>query len=129
MKDYNNCFACGCENPIGLKLSFSYKDKTAFAEFSLSRNFEGYPGVIHGGIVSALLDEAMAKSFLQTGIEAVTTNLKIKFKLPVKAEEIHTLKGETIKETRRTFECHAEIVNSENQVCAFADAVFFKIKK
>jgi uncharacterized protein (TIGR00369 family) len=129
MKDYNNCFVCGSENPIGLKLDFSYAEKSASVKFILSKNFEGYPGIIHGGIVSSLLDEAMAKSFLQTGIEAVTTNLNVKFKRPVKAEQIHILRGEVVNETKRTFECKAEIINSDEQICALGLATFFKIIK
>ena len=53
------CYACGDLNPIGLRLRFHMEDDWAVAAFEARREHQGYPGFIHGGIVSTLLDEAM----------------------------------------------------------------------
>ncbi len=78
-----NCFACGQENPDGLKLSFSYEDNFSRASFCLDEKFQGYPGIAHGGIVATLIDEAMVHVLMREGLFAVTARLKLKFHQPV----------------------------------------------
>ena len=61
---YSHCFVCGDKNDIGLKLDFYEKDGKARAEFTPEKKFEGYKDILHGGILSSLLDEVMIKSIL-----------------------------------------------------------------
>ena len=51
---YANCFVCGADNPVGMKLDFSYDADSAWTWFSSPPGFEGYSGVIHGGIIATL---------------------------------------------------------------------------
>jgi acyl-coenzyme A thioesterase PaaI-like protein len=52
------CFVCGIENPIGLKLKFYTDDeKRCIARFRAKPEHQGYPGQLHGGLISSLLDE------------------------------------------------------------------------
>jgi hypothetical protein len=55
----HNCFACGTDNPIGLNLQFYRLADDVCTEITLDKQYEGWEGVIHGGIVSTLLDEVM----------------------------------------------------------------------
>ncbi len=57
--DYPNCFGCGAENQFGLRLALKVADSTVSAEFTPDRHHEGWPGIVHGGVVSALLYEVM----------------------------------------------------------------------
>jgi uncharacterized protein (TIGR00369 family) len=78
-----NCFVCGRQNPIGLKLDF-YQDPQAGqvrAEFTLPEIYQGYPGVAHGGIVAAILDETAGRATL---IGASDDNLMVTLKLSVR---------------------------------------------
>ena len=51
------CFVCGIENPIGLKLSFYTDDEgRCITRFQPRPEHQGYPGQLHGGIISTLLD-------------------------------------------------------------------------
>ncbi len=59
-KELPQCFGCGRKNPIGLKLKFQWDGKTATAEFAAGENHQGWPGIVHGGIIFSILDEAMA---------------------------------------------------------------------
>ena len=56
---YKNCYGCGIENPIGLKLLFREEEGKAKAEFVPEKYHQGWPEVVHGGLICALLDEAM----------------------------------------------------------------------
>jgi len=54
--DYQRCFACGQLNPYGLKMVFRFEDNTIVSDFRPGEEYQGFPGVIHGGITAAVLD-------------------------------------------------------------------------
>ena len=80
MRNGNGCFACGQENPIGLRLRFKADGDTVCAEFTPGAHYQGYDGVVHGGIVAAALDDAMAHLFHMMGRELLTARLEIRFR-------------------------------------------------
>jgi uncharacterized protein (TIGR00369 family) len=84
----NHCFGCGPANPQGLHLVFTTDTSdpnniTATAHFQLDRMHEGPPGYIHGGIVAALLDEAMSKLNRPLNVLAVTRHMEVDYLRPV----------------------------------------------
>ncbi|MDR3289353.1 MAG: PaaI family thioesterase [Peptococcaceae bacterium] len=84
----SNCFGCGVKNPIGLHLTCTYAEDSVTAEIVIGKNFEGYPGVVHGGIVTTLLDEMMAKAvYVQANIRVATADLRLRFLSPARVEE------------------------------------------
>ena len=80
MRDGSGCFACGPGNPVGLRLQFTAAGDTVRAEFTPGQHYQGYEGVVHGGIVAAALDDAMAQLFHQKGRESLTARLEIRFR-------------------------------------------------
>lgn len=80
MRDGSGCFACGQTNPIGLRLRFAADGDTVRAEFTPGPHYQGYNGVLHGGIVAAALDDAMAQLFHMKGQESLTARLEIRFR-------------------------------------------------
>ncbi len=88
-EDYRECFVCGSENKKGLNLTFVYEDTSdeMYTRCRFARHMQGYAGIVHGGFISMLLDEVMAKLCLQKEIQAVTGRLEIKFNKPVYVEE------------------------------------------
>ncbi len=59
-----NCFICGLENPVGLKMKFYLlKPGVVEARYTAPAYFEGYPGVLHGGIIASILDETSGRAF------------------------------------------------------------------
>jgi len=88
------CFACGKENPIGLKLDFSMQDGKCVARKVVSREYQGYEGIVHGGILATMLDEVMVKCLiLSGGGQAVTAKLEIRYRQPTPVGEMLTISG------------------------------------
>jgi len=81
------CFVCGRQNPVGLKLDF-YEDPEARevrAEFVVPAHYQGYPGVVHGGIVAAILDEVSGRAILLHGSDEdlmATMRLVVRYRRP-----------------------------------------------
>lgn len=125
---YNNCFACGQNNPIGLKLVFEYTESQSIAYYSVSRNYQGYEDLTHGGIIATLLDEAMAKLLLHKGHFAVTGEILVKYRKSVPTGKELKITGEIVQEKSRTIKTVGKI-EFEGNILAEASATFVKIKK
>ena len=83
-KTHCNCIVCGAQNPISLGLEFSVlPDGSVVSSFKGNTLFQGYTGILHGGIIAALLDATMTHCLFHNGIQAVTGDLKIRFIEPV----------------------------------------------
>jgi acyl-coenzyme A thioesterase PaaI-like protein len=80
------CFGCGQNNPIGLKLKFNRDGDTITAEFTPDKLYQGWPGLLHGGILVCLLDEAMSNIAYATGNTCLTASMEIRLRQPVKVE-------------------------------------------
>ena len=82
--DDGKCFACGDDNPIGLHLRFERAGKQSVrGHITLDSQFQGWRNVAHGGIVIALLDEAMAHAAGAAGYRGVTASLATRFRAPI----------------------------------------------
>ena len=80
MRQANRCFVCGPDNPIGLKLKFARVGEGVRAEFTPSELHAGYEGLVHGGIIAALVDDAIANIWATRGREAVTAKIEVRFR-------------------------------------------------
>ncbi|ACX52199.1 thioesterase superfamily protein [Ammonifex degensii KC4] len=83
----NWCFACGPANPIGLKLSFYEEGEKVKARFRVKPEHQGWPGLVHGGLLATLCDEAMAQWLWRRGFVAFTGELKVRFRRGVAVGE------------------------------------------
>ena len=121
---YDRCFVCGKANPSGLKLDFTYDEAgAAYATLAVDEIFEGYPGVVHGGILSTLLDEVMAKAIIQSGKVAVTAKLSVSYRKALSSGQNVVLKGWITKAKSRIISTAASI-SDESGIYAEAEAVF-----
>ncbi|HZP96639.1 MAG TPA: PaaI family thioesterase [Candidatus Limnocylindria bacterium] len=118
------CFACGRANPYGLHLDFAVARDRAETRFTATREHSGYDGTVHGGIVTALLDETMGWAIFHQGIWGVTGRLTVTFRHPVPVGEPLTVTGVVTKDGRRAVETHGEVVSADGTVLAEADALF-----
>jgi uncharacterized protein (TIGR00369 family) len=123
------CFVCGMQNPIGLK-AFFYQDEEGrvVAHFTGMEEHQGYPGVMHGGIVTALLDEVIARvAIAQDLLWGVTAKLEVRFRRPVPLGQPLTLVGEMTRLRSRTLEAHGEIQLEDGTVAAEAEGVYIRL--
>lgn len=128
--DDHNCFGCGSKNPVGLHLQF-YRlpgDEGAWAEWTPSTEYEGYNGMIHGGIICTLLDEIMAWSLYALSTWAVTAKMQTSFRKPVEIGVPVRLIGKVVRDRGRVLEMHGEIRRaSDDALLAEADATFMRV--
>ena len=76
----DNCFVCGKKNEAGLKINFRMEDKVCLGEYFGLRSHVGFGNVIHGGIIYALLDDAMANWFYLQGAVGYTAKANIRYR-------------------------------------------------
>lgn len=123
-----HCFLCGRDNPIGLKLAFyEEEDGRVRAQFTPKDHHQGYPGVLHGGITCALLDETIGRTLVRDDIWAMTLELNVRFRRPIPIGESLTVVGELTRLRSRTIEGKGEIRLADGAIGATAEAKYFRL--
>jgi len=133
LKDDHFCFACGEHNPDGLRLHIEYPEPGfCRIEFIPERKFQGWQGILHGGIISTLLDEAFAHALGGSGRDAgeaaVTAEMTVRFKKPALIGRKVIVEGRVVGEKARFIECESVMRNESGQELASASGKLIKIK-
>ena len=117
---YGNCFVCGEKNPGGLQLHFEIdpEKQTLKTTFVASPVYQGYDGIVHGGIISTLLDEAMAKLAYELGYQTITASLEIRFKLPAPILQPLHVYGEITEVSHRLVKAKARVEQRDGTILA-----------
>ena len=118
------CFACGRANPIGLHLEYDVARGRAETRFVPRREHTGYDGLVHGGIVTALLDETMGWAIFHQGVWGVTARIAVRFRRPVDVGDELRVMGEVTRQTRRAIETRGEVHDAAGELLADAEATF-----
>ncbi len=127
--DDGYCFVCGPKNPIGLKLDFHFDGKTIKTEFVPLKEHQGYMDIVHGGIVSTLLDEVMVKLAIELDMPAVTAQMDIRLKKAVGVGQKITVSAEIIKDTKKILTSYAKAVTEDDIIVADATGKLIKIQE
>ncbi len=125
----NFCFGCGKDNPEGMRLRFHYDELTSkfVAHFRLRRRFTGPPGHAHGGIIAAILDEAMSKPSKPLGIMAPTTELTIGYLRPVPLNQRLTASAWEVRQDGRKHYRQAEIRDESGELLSIGRGTFLEV--
>jgi acyl-coenzyme A thioesterase PaaI-like protein len=128
----NHCFGCGPANPQGLHLTFitdtaNPESITATANIQLDRMHEGPPGHIHGGIVAALLDEAMSKLNRPLNVLAMTRHMEVDYLRPSPLYQPLILVSRHLRREGRKLFHEAELSNAEGTVLARGKGLFIAL--
>ncbi|KPK22246.1 MAG: hypothetical protein AMJ76_00330 [Dehalococcoidia bacterium SM23_28_1] len=121
------CFGCGDLNPAGLKLEFRFEGNKAVADFRPQDRHQGYPGLMHGGVIAAALDEAMGWAMYASRVWAVTGKMEVKFRQPLPLHQKATVSGEVIRNRGRWLEVRGEIRGEEGRLMAESYGLFMRL--
>lgn len=114
----NRCFGCGPHNPLGLKLKFNIDGDTLTTECTPDAVFQGWPGLVHGGILSLILDEVMNNVIYLNGTPCITASMNIRLKKPVKVEETLYITAHITRKSRKIMESKARICLKDGSIIA-----------
>ncbi len=124
------CMVCGAQNPWSLKARFyELENGELTGVFQPLETHQSYPGRLHGGISSAILDETIGRAINVSDPDAwgVTVELTVRFRKPVPLDgEIHAV-GRITKDSRRLFEGTGEIVLDDGTVAVEASGKYMKL--
>jgi acyl-coenzyme A thioesterase PaaI-like protein len=121
----HGCFACGQLNVAGLRLELHAAGDRCWTEIALPRTFEGWQGITHGGVVSAILDEVMVWSLIGADRLGFTARLEVDFRRPVPVEHTIRAEGWIEEQRRRRFNTRAQVTDATTgELLAEARAVY-----
>ncbi len=123
------CFACGPDNPIGLKIKFHVDGDVCTAEFTPTENHVGFQNTVHGGIIYTALDDLTANILYQQGRKAHTARCEIRYRHPCSVGEKLALKGWIDSERRRLIMLKGEIRRAVDDVLVADCEASFMLEK
>jgi len=126
---YEGCFVCGKKNPNGLRLEFSWdtEKKEVYTRWRPKQYMQGFKGVVHGGFITMVLDEVMAKVCLFDKKPAVTLRIEVKFIKPVRVDEEITVRGRCVEARGRRLKLEAWCEGEAGEKRAEAGALFLVV--
>jgi uncharacterized protein (TIGR00369 family) len=122
----NPCFGCGGANPRGMQLAFEQDDarQRIVGRFRLGEEYQGGSGFLHGGIIALLLDEAMGKAARFHAAQAVTAELRVEYKKPIRANMGIVVEGFVTRRDGRQLYHEGEIRNEAGDLLARGEGRF-----
>lgn len=126
-----HCFVCGIESPIGLKLKFyETAPGEVTADLNLPNIYQGYPGIVHGGVIAAMLDEAAGRAHMgpvDSPRFMFTARLDIRYRKNVPVGQPLRLVGRAGLTKSRTSEASSAIYDLEGTLLADADVLLVNV--
>lgn len=127
LKDDNCCFACGMDNLDGLRVRWTVDENSMRGSFVPEKKFQGWAGIVHGGILATLLDEAMTRLAVVLSGGAVTAEMTVRYSTPARIGQLLMIKGELVKDSKKLMELKSSIIDEEGVLIASATGKAIKI--
>lgn len=119
------CVVCSCANAKGLHLKFDViDDGSVKADFQCNEAFEGYPGILHGGVISSILDGAMGNCMFARGQTSVTIEMTVRFRHPIITGHEATVSARITRSSHPLYLLEAKIVQ-DGKVKAAAKGKYY----
>lgn len=126
-----NCFVCGLENEHGLHLRFyETADGEVTVETIVPDHFQGYPGIVHGGIVASLVDEALGRVHMGPASNPrfmFTAKINVNYRKPVPTEKPIRIVAHAVKNKRRSATSVCNIYGPDDELLVKADALLVNV--
>lgn len=124
----NYCFGCGQLNPDGLKLRVTAADGRARAIYHAREEHQGFPGLMHGGLIATLLDEVMGWAMYSSGIWAVTGKMDLRYRRPIPLGTDLAVEAAVTKQHARGLVAHGEVrALSSDELLVESKAIFVRV--
>jgi acyl-coenzyme A thioesterase PaaI-like protein len=122
------CFACGTNNPIGLKLSFRLEGDEYVTEFTPGTHHQGYDDIVHGGLVATVLDEVMARMLWDRGFPFATAEMTVRYRAPLRVGTRARFVARMTRQRDKMIEAEAEALTEDGTVLASAKGRFLPVR-
>ena len=126
-----DCFVCGVENRFGLHIRFYDSGPgEVTAELNVPEQYQGYAGIVHGGIVAAMLDEVASRVYFRGDPPrlVVTGKLNIRYRKPVPVGKPLRLVGKAIEDKGRICISRGQVLDANGDLLAEAEATLFEVQ-
>src|SRR5258708_10693328 len=129
--DYQRCFVCGQRNPFGLHLVFRQESGSIVADFQPREEHQGFPGVLHGGIVASVLDEALGRTSLlgEHPVWTMTGKLEVRYRRYVPYGPLLRVRATLESERRKMLQAQGvlTLADDESTILAEASGIFLPL--
>ncbi len=126
--DHEYCLLCGSRNPLSQQLNFQIQsDGSVSTVLELHKYMQGYTGILHGGVMAALLDAAMTHCLFHNGIQGLTCELKVRYVRSVPIGDQLLIRAFVVKKTPRLFLLKSEAILT-GKVAVWAEGKFLSRK-
>lgn len=122
LADDRHCFGCGENNPIGLKLKFERTDEGVETVYVPDKRHQGYQDLLHGGLMSLVLDEAMVNAVWLSGTPAVSVEFTVRLRHAVRVGEALRIRAWIVDSQKRLVRTRAEARDASGRVVAESEA-------
>ena len=127
--DYQACFGCGARNLDGLRLVFHRDGEEIWAVTTPEERFQGFPGVLHGGVVATMLDETLSRAAVITNRWMMTARLEIRYRRPAPVGRALRVSARPVLVRARMVSARGEVrlADEPDVILAEAEGVFLPI--
>lgn len=123
VKAYPNCFGCGDENPIGLGLNYRTEGVYLTTEFVPREEHQGWPGIVHGGIITSLLYEVLENHPFHQGDVAMMKSMETRFRRPGHTGDAIEARSWVLERSGREIKVAASLTRNHGELIAEGTAV------
>lgn len=129
MRDDRGCFVCGEKNPIGLQLKIRTDPERAesAADVTFPAHFQGWAGIVHGGLLATVLDEALIYAAGAKGHACVTGEITVRFVKPASTGTPYALRGRFLEDRGRIVAAESFLLDAAGREVARAKGRLFKV--
>lgn len=128
LKDSGRCFACGKDNPQGLRLNVKKTAGGVEVDCVLAEQFAGWQGIAHGGIVATILDELLAWACTNFGRNCVTAEMTVRYRKPVRTDSPLKGFGRVTGEKGRLLFAEAKLLDESGALLAEATGKMMRVE-
>jgi acyl-coenzyme A thioesterase PaaI-like protein len=121
------CYACGSANEHGLHMQFRREGERTICEYRPPPFTQGYPSRMHGGVVSAMIDEAMGYAVYHARRWGATARLSVRYRRPVLLDQVLRVEAWMVRDRGRLMELRADVRGADGTLLAEGEGTFMKL--